>query len=186
MATDKLVALSKLLSLILRHDPARFGIVLDPEGYTPLDEVLAAVRSRVPTATEADLISVVDTVEPQKQRFTVSDGEIRANYGHSFAERVAHSPMTPPATLFHGTTMAAAREILKAGLSPMRRQYVHLTTDRLLALRVGSRRGRATILAVDAVRAHSDGVAFYRANEAFWLADGVPAQYLTTRIEPPK
>jgi RNA:NAD 2'-phosphotransferase (TPT1/KptA family) len=31
------------------------------------------------------LRAVVDTVEPDKQRFSIVDDEIRANYGHSIA-----------------------------------------------------------------------------------------------------
>jgi hypothetical protein len=43
--------------LEIRHNSfapsvARFGIVLDPEGYAPLAEVLYAVRKRVPDVSE--------------------------------------------------------------------------------------------------------------------------------------
>ncbi|HEY6125108.1 MAG TPA: RNA 2'-phosphotransferase, partial [Steroidobacteraceae bacterium] len=106
--------------------------------------------------------------------------DIRANYGHSFAERVAHDRQTPPALLLHGTTEAAAPLILRDGLRPMKRQYVHMTPDRELALRVGARRGKPRIVKVAALAALEDGVVFYRANESFWLADSIPPKYLST------
>jgi putative RNA 2'-phosphotransferase len=170
-----LVRVSKLLSLILRHKPEKFGVVLDPEGYAPLADILAAVRTSLPHATEG---AVVNTVEQDKQRFTILDGEIRANYGHSIRERIAHPQATPPAVLLHGTAEHTVESILEAGLRPMKRQYVHLTTNPALAARIGARHGRVRVLTVDARRAHAEGIAFYRANDAFWLADAVPARFL--------
>lgn len=65
----------------------------------------------------------------------------------------------------------------------MRRQYVHLTTDRELAQKVGARHGTAALIYVDAKHAHEVGLPFYRANERFWLAQEVPPEFLS--LEPP-
>jgi len=178
MANQRLVRLSKLLSLILRHEPGRFGLELDAEGFAPLDEVVRAVQSKFDGVGEADVIAVVDTVEPDKRRFTIVDRDIRANYGHSLEARVEHPQVEPPELLCHGTNEAAAPVVLREGLAPMKRQYVHLTSDRGLAERVGARRGTPVLLEVAAGAAHRDGIRFYRANESFWLADAVPARYL--------
>jgi putative RNA 2'-phosphotransferase len=178
MTTPHLVRISKLLALILRHRPGEFGIVLDAEGYAGLDEVLAAVRTRIGSATLADLEAVVSRIEPEKSRYRIADGEIRANYGHSLPGRIEQQQEVPPAVLWHGTPEHALAEISRRGLLPMRRQYVHLTTSSELALRIGARHGRPRLLKVDAARAHADGVAFYRANDAFWLAVQIPQAYL--------
>jgi putative RNA 2'-phosphotransferase len=170
--------LSKLMSLILRHAAERFRVPLDPEGFAALEDLLAAVQRERPGTTEDDVRRVVARVEPEKQRFTIVGGDIRANYGHSLDERVVHPAVTPPDVLFHGSHRAAVPTILAEGLRPMQRQYVHLTVDVGLARRVGSRRGAPVLLRVDAARAAADGVAFYRANPTFWLADVVPAAYL--------
>lgn len=181
MANSRLVSISKVLSLILRHKPEQFGVVLDAEGYALIDDVLAAVRVRIPDVTERDLTAVVETIEPDKRRFTLAEDEIRANYGHSLRERIQHEVQVPPAILWHGTTENAAPVILSDGIRPMRRQYVHLTTDLDLAARIGARRGSACLLKVDALRAHAGGVSFYRANESFWLADLVPARFVSSK-----
>lgn len=178
MDTRRLIRLSKLLSLMLRHQPEQFGVVLDPEGYADLWEVLLAVQTRVPDATETDLRDIVTTLETDKQRFSIIDGEIRANYGHSLADRIQHQPVAPPAVLLHGTTETALPGIAARGILPMKRQYVHLTTDERLAIRIGSRRGAARAIKIDAARAHAEGVPFYRANDTFWLADEIAPRYL--------
>lgn len=176
--TRRLVDLSKLLSFMLRHEPAKFGLVLDAEGFTPLEEVLRAVQQSFADATLDDLVAVVTTIEPDKQRFSIVETEIRANYGHSVTDRIAQSAAVPPALLFHGTHDAAVAVILRDGLKPMRRQYVHMTPAADLARRVGARRGKPMLIEVDAGAALAAGVAFYRANENFWLADEVPASFL--------
>ena len=172
------VGLSKLMSLILRHEPDKFGVVLDAEGYTPLAELLDALRRGHPDVTEADVREVVATVEPLKQRFSIVDDEIRANYGHSLDGKIHHVPGVPPDVLFHGTAEKAVEAILLTGLRPMGRQYVHLTVDRALALKVGGRHGRPRLIQVDARGAHAEGVVFYPANRSFWLADAVPDGFL--------
>jgi putative RNA 2'-phosphotransferase len=178
MTPRHLVRISKLLALILRHKPGEFGVVLDAEGYADLAEVLAAVRTRIADATLADLQAVVSQVEPEKTRYRIEGGEIRANYGHSLPERIGQERGVPPPALWHGTPEHALAEIARQGLLPMRRQYVHLTTSPSLALRIGARHGRPRLLRIDAARAALEGVVFYRANDAFWLADRIPPAYL--------
>lgn len=178
MRNDRLVAISKLMSLILRHDPSRFGLTLDAEGFVPLVDVLAAVRTQLPGSATEDIVAVVETVERDKQRFSIVDDEIRANYGHSIAERIAQTAAEPPPLLLHGTHVDALATILREGLRPMRRQYVHLTPNADLARRVGRRHGKALLIEVDASGAHAAGIVFYRANENFWLVDSLPARFL--------
>lgn len=178
MTAPHLLRISKLLALILRHTPGEFGIVLDAEGYATLTDVLAAVRTRLPSATLADLQAVVSQVEPEKSRYSIVAGEIRANYGHSLAGRIEQQAGVPPAVLWHGTPEHALAQISQQGLRPMSRQYVHLTTSQDLALRIGARHGKPRLLRVDAAGAHAHDTRFYRANDAFWLALHIPPQYL--------
>lgn len=136
-------------------------------------DVAAALR-----VTEDDLAAVLAL--PGKQRYEIEDGRIRARYGHSIAERVEHPTATPPEVLFHGTSAAVVADILREGLRPMARQYVHLSADRATARQVGARRrGPVTVLLVAAGDAHRAGVAFREAGPGVWLADAVPAAYLS-------
>ena len=174
----RLVRISKLMSLILRHKPEQFGVVLDPEGYAPVDDVVRAVRESMPEVDANDLRRVVEQVEPDKSRFSIVGTDIRANYGHSLQDRIVQPRVVPPEVLLHGTSESVVADIRRDGIRPMRRQYVHLTIHRELAARVGGRHGKATVLEVDALRASEAGLAFYRANESFWLADFIPAEFI--------
>lgn len=180
MADARLVNLSKLMSLVLRHEPDRFGLVLDAEGYVPIEDLVEALRRERTVVTAEDIRAVVSTVEPGKQRFAIEEGEIRANYGHSIEAKIRQQVAVPPDFLLHGTVESTLPSILAHGLRPMKRQYVHLTTDSSLALRIGQRRGKPRLVRVSAKAAHEDGIHFYRANAAFWLADEIPPIYLST------
>lgn len=178
MSDARLVRISKLMSLILRHKPEQFGILLDPEGYAPIHDIVHALRGSMPDVCVDDLCRVVDTVEPDKARFSIAGPDIRANYGHSLSERIIQQRVVPPEILLHGTSEAAVPSIRRDGVCPMRRQYVHLTTNIDLAARVGGRHGKARVLEIDALRASESGIAFYRANESFWLTDFVAPEFI--------
>lgn len=171
--------LSRRLSWLLRHAAQQEGLLPDEQGYVRLDDVLRLLRRGQRGVGRDEVLAVVQTVDPHKQRFSLDTGPqgdwIRANYGHSLSERVSHPVAQPPPCLYHGTTAAVLDTILQEGLRPMQRQYVHLSTDPVLALQVGARRGPAVLLAVDTALA---GVPFYRANPLFWLADSLPAACL--------
>ena len=175
------VSLSKAMSKALRHQPERIGITLAPDGSVDLGEFVDALNRRggwPRTITEADIMQVVE--HGTKRRFAVEGGRIRARYGHSVPLAIAYERAEPPATLYHGTSEANVQTIVTEGLLPMGRQVVHLSADVETARQVGRRHGGKTvILQVDAARATQDGITFYRGNDSTWLADSVPAAYLS-------
>jgi putative RNA 2'-phosphotransferase len=176
---ERLRFISKWMSWALRHAARELELNVDPEGFVLVDDLLAVVHQQHPSATRETLVRVIEQVQPSKQRFQLEGEWIRANYGHSMAQNVAHPAQQPPETLFHGTSIASAQTILETGLRPMRRQYVHLTADATLARQVGARHGTPCLLAVAALDAYTSGTAFYLANAQFWLADAIPAKFVS-------
>ena len=178
---EKLVQLSRTMSYALRHHPESFGLTLDSEGWTPVDDLLAALREQQNTWRNVsidDLSAVIK--QSEKRRFEISDNRIRAYYGHSISEKVTKEMAVPPPVLFHGTTPEAANHIELEGLKPMKRQYVHLSADRETALQVARRRTRLPIiLCISALEAHQQGVHFYLGNDMVWLADTIPPKFIT-------
>jgi putative RNA 2'-phosphotransferase len=172
--------LSKALSHALRHEPWLYELELDDEGWAPLEAVLAALRGQRAewrTLLRADIVNLIESSE--KRRHEVVGERVRALYGHSVAGKLRRVPATPPATLFHGTSPAAANVICRDGLKPMSRQYVHLSVDTRTAHQVGLRKSKTPVLlAVDAGAACASGIPFYAGNDLVWLADFVPARFV--------
>ena len=171
--------LSKLMSLMLRHEPEKFGLTLDEHGFAPLTDVLAAVRRKRDwsDATEEQIREVVKNSD--KQRFEIQGEAIRARYGHSVEGKVAHEAIEPPEILYHGTSPNALAVIEKDGLRAMKRQYVHLSIEVEQARMVGQRHHpRPVILRVRAHEAWQNGVLFYQPEARLFLADEVPPQFI--------
>ncbi len=176
---QKHLKLSKFLSLLLRHRPARFPIPLDNEGYADLNEIMRILNG-LPNfrwATRSDVEAVVEC--PGRRRFEIEGERIRALYGHS-AFGPTYEPVEPPDTLYHGTTPESLEGIERDGLRPMRRQYVHLAMTTELAHSIALRHTHEpVILVIDAGRAHADGIEFYHPVKEIYLCEHVPAEYVT-------
>jgi putative RNA 2'-phosphotransferase len=174
----ELTSISKFLSLVLRHEPDRIGLTVDPAGWASVDELLRKAGAAGKCITRELLQQVVDTSD--KKRFALSeDGiRIRANQGHSIAVELGLVPTAPPDVLYHGTATRFLESILRSGLDKRARHHVHLTADLDVARKVGQRYGTVVLLDVDAKRMRSDGHAFFRSDNGVWLTDAVPARYL--------
>ncbi len=171
--------ISKLLSLVLRHEPGAVGVALDPEGWVSIDALLAGTAARGFRITRAELDAVAATND--KQRFSISsDGRrIRARQGHSIRVELGLQPSRPPKVLYHGTIERFLDAILRVGLDKRSRQYVHLSPDIATAAKVGSRRGRPVILRVDSGAMYRDRFTFYLSENGVWLTESVPPVYIS-------
>ena len=169
---------SKFLSKHLRHAPEAIGLHLDPSGWVPVADLLAACVAHGHRLTHDELDDLVEDNDKQRFAFDESGQRIRAQQGHSVAVDLGLAPAEPPAVLYHGTAPGALPDIRRTGLQKMSRHHVHLTADEATARRVGQRRGRPVLLAVDAAALHAAGGVFYRSGNGVWLIEAVPPQYV--------
>lgn len=178
MNNKQLVAASKFLSLVLRHQPTMIGLQLDDQGWAEIDELLEKSLSHG-KRIDRDLLTRV-VAENDKQRFAISDDgqRIRANQGHSIDVNLQLKPQTPPARLYHGTVDRFLDSIRRTGLQKRKRHHVHLSADLETAERVGGRRGDAVILVVRCDEMVANDVEFFLSDNDVWLTDHVQPQYI--------
>ncbi|MET9350859.1 RNA 2'-phosphotransferase [Streptomyces termitum] len=176
MDERRTVKVSKYLAKHLRHQPERIGLVLDPQGWTGIDALLAATAAHGFPISRAELDHVVAAND--KKRFAVEDGRIRASQGHTVAVDLDLPPAEPPAYLYHGTVGDRLPAIRAEGLRPMARHDVHLSPDRETATRVGARRGRPVVLSVDTGAMHRAGHVFRVSANGVWLTAAVPPEFI--------
>lgn len=178
MSTPRTEKISRLLSLVLRHDPGKIGITLDPEGWVPVDALLTALnRHRHPVDREI-LDEVVATNDKQRFAFDPGRTRIRANQGHSVAIDLALEPSIPPEFLWHGTVEKFLPAIREEGLQKRQRQHVHLSADEKTATTVGQRRGKPVLLHIRAGEMTRAGHPFYRSENGVWLTEHVPTAFI--------
>jgi putative RNA 2'-phosphotransferase len=174
------IQLSKAISHALRHEPWLYELELDDEGWVAVADLLAALRQQGPEWVHVEHVDIERMIAASaKRRHEIVGDRIRALYGHSLPGKLQRLQAEPPRTLLHGTAPEVAEIILRDGLKPMGRQYVHLSADERTALEVGRRKaGSPALLLVRSLAAHQSGVAFYMGNEKVWLADFVPPQFV--------
>jgi putative RNA 2'-phosphotransferase len=178
--------LSREVARALRHAPDEYGLVLDHEGWTSVAALFEAIGKRdAPFCqhTAADIEKII----VDEERFEVSAGRVRARYGHSNVEVDYGEPQIPPAQLFHATSTRALADIAHEGLTPRTRNYLHLTSSWLYAIRVKEQRELdskgSTMLIVAARDALTKtAVPFFKASETIWVTAYVGPEHLSLAI----
>lgn len=164
---------SKRLSYLLRHSQS--PLYIDPNGgWAPINTILEALN-----ITRAQLDKIVSTDAKTRYAYNADRTKIRANQGHSIPGVIVEMDRPePPEFLYHGTATRFPESIMKEGLQPQTRQWVHISPDFETALTVGSRHGNPIVLRVAAQQFVSDGHKLYRSTNGVWQAGEVPPQYL--------
>lgn len=170
--------LSKFLSLVLRHKPEEIGIQLNEQGWVDMPVLLKALEQTDLNTSKEELLAMVADNDKQRFSYDAEHDRIRAAQGHSVKIELGYSPAKPPYTLYHGTVGRFMESIREKGLIPGNRHQVHLSEDRETASRVGSRRGAAVILYIDAFAMDRDGFDFFVSDNGVWLCDHVPPRYI--------
>lgn len=171
-------ALSKFLSYVLRHHPEEIGVELAADGSIEVEALLAALANHGRSIDRVELERVVATSDKQRFAFNADGTRIRANQGHSVEVDLGLAALAPPSVLFHGTVARFLPSILQRGLVKGQRHHVHLAASAEVARAVGSRRGHAIVLEIDAEGMATGGHEFFRSENGVWLTDHVPARFI--------
>ncbi len=175
----RVIRVSKYLSKHLRHSPDELGLTLQPGGWVPVDDLLAAAEEHGFPISYDELVECVETNDKRRFSFDETGDLIRANQGHSVEVDLQLEERQPPVVLYHGTVERFLPAIMAEGLRKGKRHHVHLSRDVETARKVGARRGRPVVLKVDAGGMHRDGHTFYLSSNGVWLTDAVPPGYLS-------
>lgn len=171
--------IGKFLSLVLRHEPQKIGIELDPNGWVNVQELIEKCGKHRVSFTMNELEEIVATNDKKRYSFNEDKTKIRANQGHSVDIDLALSPVEPPEYLYHGTADRFCASIMENGIKKASRQHVHLSKDKETAHKVGSRHGRPVILTILSGQMYRDGIEFFVSDNGVWLTDFVEPKYIS-------
>ena len=174
---DLKVKVSKYMSYLLRHNPK--NLKMDRHGFVDLDELVEKLNERF----QIDEKFIFEIVEKNhRKRFEIVGNKIQALYGHTLPIKLELEEDKVAKVLYHGTTPDAASKILKEGLRPMKRRWVHLSPTIEVATEVGLRRTKnPVILEVNAEAARKNGWRFYKATDKVYVCKVVPPRYIKYR-----
>jgi len=166
----------------LRHDPLKYGLDPDAEGWVSFDDLIIAIRyerREFMNIKREDILDILTAME--SDRFEIAGTKIRAVYGHSIVLEKLPIALEPPEFLFHGTAEELMPEVMAKGLLRMGRRFAHLSSDIDWVLRFLANKPQWVVLRILAHEAHKKGICFRQANGHVWLVDSIGGEFL--RIE---
>ena len=173
---------SKFMTLILRHEALAFGLKPDEHGYVSIDEVLRVMQEDGRVIKYEDIFEIAGL--DAKGRFEIVGDKIRARYGHSLKVQPMVKAAQPPEVLYHGTAGRNVNAIMKEGLKPMSREYVHLSSTVRDANAVARRHANnIVIFRVKAEDAWCSGVEFF-SEASVYLSRHIPPEFVEVMETP--
>lgn len=175
MSDFEVEKIGRTLAAILRH--GKFGLDMDAQGNVSLKDVMAKIRERNPRMNwlRARQIEALVETDP-KGRYVISNGKIRATYGHTIPLDIRLDCEDIPDELFYPATPEEAEIILESGIFPSDRAMVHLSRGYRDAVRAGSVRTEdPVILVIDTGVCMELGSDIGRAAKTVYLCRSVPA-----------
>lgn len=168
------VKVSRYMSYLLRHNPGNLKI--DRHGFIDMDGFLVKLRERFPTSKKL----VIEIVENNgRKRFEIVGNKIRALYGHTIPVELELEEDKTIKVLYHGTTPEAVSKILKEGLKPMKRKWVHLSPTIAIATEVGLRRtNNPVLLEINTEASRKNGLRFYRTTDKVYVCGAILSEYI--------
>ena len=168
--------ITRSLAYMLRHQPEKFDLDLDEDGFGELSEVVRAVGDRLAEPVEAqDVVAAVEAGD--RPRYEIKGSRIRALYGHSIEVRPGE-PAQPPEFLYVGIDARDLDRAKQFGLRGGRRRFLHLALSADDAREAGRRAAREyAILQVFALDAWEEGVNFYD-RKTLYLCEQIPTKHL--------
>lgn len=188
MSEEELESLGRMMAGALRHFPEKLELNMEKNGFVNINDFVAAVQNRrrqMRWLRPHHVIAVIET-DP-KGRYEYRDDKIRATYGHSIDVELDLPTIGIPDKLYYPTTAEEVDIVLETGLKPSDRKKVHLSKTYQDAKNAGSVRTAAPIiLEIDAAKAQASGLVIGKAGKTVYLADSVPAEFLSKAEIPPE
>jgi len=173
-------SLGRILALVLRHAPEKFGVEMDINGWVNSRELADSIKEQRNRyhwlrAWHFNAIAHADT----KGRYQIEGENIRATYGHSIELELDLPTDDIPEVLYWPCEPEQVDTIIELGLSAGDRKHVHLSKTISNALEAGHVRiNRPAIIEVDTIRAIADGHTIWRAGTTVFLCESMPPEYL--------
>ena len=165
--------LAKFFNYVLGRRPDEFGLVTDKEGFVKIKELIKVT-------SEEEGLQYVRLSHINEIMITLPDHGLEVADDLIRAINREHLPkltfaLDPPKLLYTCVRKKAHPHVLDKGIMPAAFSKVILSSNRVLADRMGRRSDHAAVLLTVQVNHSEDqGVVFFQAGESIFLADYIP------------
>lgn len=179
--------LSTMLCFFLRHKPEEARIELNEEGWTDVHILIKNIntyckkqiqRHDVEVFTLEHLQYILNR-DPKRYSNTHDWSAIRCTQGHSHPSvNIKFEVIVPEHDLYHGTSPNYLESIMRDGLLPQTRHYVHLSKDIKTATDVGKRHSKKLEPVILVIKKDTP-IDFFITENGVFHATHIPPEYLT-------
>jgi putative RNA 2'-phosphotransferase len=173
--------IGRMMALILRHQPEKFGLTMDGRGWVDLDgfvnAILDARQNYARWLRKQHIVALVETDE--KGRYQIDGGMIRATYAHSVNVNLDDLPEAQVDHLYFPVSEEEQDMVLEAGLRPSDRNKIHLSATPEKAYSAGRVHiADPLLLQIDVKKASDAGNFIFRAGKSVYITDAVEPEHL--------
>ncbi|MEA3165684.1 MAG: putative 2-phosphotransferase [Thermoplasmata archaeon] len=174
--------IGRMMALILRHQPERFGLSMDGRGWVDLDGFVQAIcdarQNYARWLRKQHIVALVETDE--KGRYQIDGGMVRATYAHSVNVNLDDLPEAQVDTLYFPVSEEEMDLVLEAGLRPTDRNKIHLSATPEKAYSAGRVHiADPLLLQIDVKKASDSGNFIFRAGKTVYITDAVEPEHLS-------
>ncbi len=182
MKDHEIDRIGRMMALILRHQPERFGLTMDGRGWVDLEQFVEAIRRARPQYERwlktHHILALVETDE--KGRYQVDGGMVRATYAHSVNVNLDDLPEANVDKLYFPVSEEEQDMVLEAGLRPSDRNMIHLSATPDKAYSAGRVHiADPLLLEIDVKGSTDSGNFIFRAGKTVYITEAVEPQFLS-------
>lgn len=185
------IQISKSLAYLLRHGALKEKLIMDSNGYIPLQQLLAHNRLKTHKCTHEDVMRIVANNDKKRFDIKLIDGVecVAATQGHSIKNikpdenvlTLISKDTVLPHPLIHGTNMKGLELILQSGfISRMQRNHIHLSPGVVgqdTNVISGMRKNSPVLIYLNTKKLIETGALFKSLNEVFLTSENIPLSY---------
>ena len=167
----------------LAHKPDEFGLVPDKDGFVSVKELLQALHEEPEWGYVRKSHLQEAIIHSPTGLFDLEEKRIRTTNRHWKYEHLSPTP-PPQKVLYTPIRSRAHRHVFENGLKPSGKEWVVLSTERDIAVRIGKRKDpQPVILDIMASAAYRNGTPLYRFGSLF-LAKEISSEYIGGPLPP--
>lgn len=185
MSDREVDQVGRTLAGVLRHFPERFNLKMDNRGWVDVREFINALTERQPRYHWLRVHHMVALIQTDpKGRYQISNGRMRATYGHSFDVELDLPTDNIPDKLYYPATEEETAILLENGIMPADRRMVHLSRTAADAYSAGRvRTEKPVILEVSTSSMIEGGLPIQRAGKTVFITKSVPSEFVRRMAE---
>lgn len=167
-----LINLSKHVENIIQSNSS-----LDEYGYMSIEDLIVDLNSH-PLWEHIQPLDLKDIVNGSPiKRIEICGNKIRLVRNKFNISNVFKHKIIPPKTLYFGANIVGISRIKNFGIKPVREKYVRLYSDKKMVQVLVHKNNHIAYVEIDALKAYSEGVEFYKGNFNVYLAEYISPKY---------